>query len=169
MKKGNGFSAAMSIPTRYSDPSRILAGSRTFFVTSSISEKRNLLQPDRSAGLFIGVLYEYREQNKCHLHEFVVMPDHFHLLLTVDSSMTIEKAVQLIKVDLRLAPERNWVFERRFGKGDSELRINEGEAYSRVAEYIRNNPVERGLAWIAEGSPYSSAFPGFEVDPAPQG
>jgi putative transposase len=87
----------MSIPIRHSDPSRVIAGARTFFVTSSIAEKRNLLQSDRSAGLFIKMLYEHRAQRRFSLHEFVVMPDHFHLLLTVDSGMTIEKAVQFVK------------------------------------------------------------------------
>jgi REP element-mobilizing transposase RayT len=87
----------MAIPRRYSDPSRTIAGSRTFFVTSSISEKRNLLQSDRSAELFVRVVYEYRIQGKFRLHEFVVMPDHFHLLLTVGSELTIERALQFIQ------------------------------------------------------------------------
>jgi putative transposase len=74
----------MSIPLRHADPLRTTAGARTFFVTSSTSGKRNLLQSDRSAGLFVSVLYDYRAQGKFRLHEFVVMPDHFHALLTVE-------------------------------------------------------------------------------------
>jgi putative transposase len=31
------------------------------------------------------------------VNEFVVMPDHLHLLLTLGSNMSIEKAVQLVK------------------------------------------------------------------------
>jgi putative transposase len=34
---------------------------------------------------------------KFRLHDFVVMPDHLHLLITVGSGMTIEKAMQFIK------------------------------------------------------------------------
>jgi REP element-mobilizing transposase RayT len=37
----------------------------------------------------------YREQRKYLLHEFVVMPDHFHLLITPIE--TLERALQLIK------------------------------------------------------------------------
>ncbi len=62
----------MAIPLRHSNPLHVIAGARTFFVTSSISGKRNLLQSDRSAGLFIRVLYDYRTQRKFRLHEFVV-------------------------------------------------------------------------------------------------
>src|SRR5713226_284703 len=87
----------MAIPLRHSNPLHVIAGARTFFVTSSISGKRNLLQSDRSAGLFIRVLYDYRTQRKFRLHEFVVMPDHFHALLTVECDMSIERALQFIK------------------------------------------------------------------------
>jgi hypothetical protein len=59
--------------------------------------KQKLLQSDRAAELFLRVLYDYRAQNKFRLHEFVVMPDHFHVLLTVGSEITIERAVQFIK------------------------------------------------------------------------
>jgi len=46
-------------------------------MTSSIIAKRSLLQSERSAALFIRVLYAYRAERKFRLHEFVVMPDHF--------------------------------------------------------------------------------------------
>jgi len=39
----------MAIPLRRADPANITAGLRTFFVTSSIAGKRNLLQSHRSA------------------------------------------------------------------------------------------------------------------------
>jgi len=90
--KEAGFSRClMATPIRRADPIRVTAGARTFFVTSSICKKRNLLQSDRMAGLFLRVLYDYRAQNKFRVHEFVIMPDHFHLLLTVESEMTIAR------------------------------------------------------------------------------
>jgi len=76
--------AAMAIPLRRSNPTTIAVGLRMFFVTSSIVEKRNLLQSQRSAILFIEVLYHYRDERRYLLHGFVVMPDHFHVLITVE-------------------------------------------------------------------------------------
>ncbi|MGA7558320.1 MAG: transposase [Terriglobales bacterium] len=87
----------MSIPIRNPDQSHVIASERTFFVTSSTWGKRALLQSARGARLLIDVLYHYRQQHKYLLHEFVVMPDHFHVLITVDAEMTIEKSAQLIK------------------------------------------------------------------------
>ena len=49
------------------------------------------------AELFLDTLQRYREQHKFLLHEFVLMPDHFHLLLTPAPEVPMEKAVQLIK------------------------------------------------------------------------
>ena len=49
----------------------------------------------RTAQLFVGVLQHYRLQEKYLLHQFVLMPDHFHLLIT--PALTLERAMQLIK------------------------------------------------------------------------
>jgi putative transposase len=36
-------------------------------------------------------------ERKFQLHDFVVMPDHLHLLIAVHEDMAIEKAMQLVK------------------------------------------------------------------------
>lgn len=160
----------MAIPIRHSAPSRVVAGARTFFVTSSIAGKRNLLQSDRSAGLFIRVLYDYREQRKFRLHEFVVMPDHFHVLLTVESNSSVERTMQFIKGGFAFRAGRELGFRAPvWQKGFSEVRIADAEAFQQVRDYIRNNPVARYLASNAEQFLHSSAYPGFQLDPPPQG
>ncbi len=63
-------------------PYRGWTSSSTYFVTASCYEKQCLLQSDRMAQLLVDVLHHYREQTKYLLHEFVVMPNHFHLLIT---------------------------------------------------------------------------------------
>jgi putative transposase len=167
----DGFShCLMAIPLRNAYSARVTAGARTFFVTSSICEKRNLLQSDRSAGLFVRILYDYRVQGKFRLHDFVVMPDHFHLLLTVDCAMTIERAVQFVKGGFAFRAGRELGFSAPvWERGFSEGRILDAGTFKRTREYIRNNPVDRNLVSDVERYPYSSAYPGFEIDAAPQG
>ena len=70
---------------------------RTFFVTTVTNMGRRLLQSERNAELLIDVLRSLVAECKFELHDFVIMPDHLHLLLTVYDEMTIEKAMQLIK------------------------------------------------------------------------
>lgn len=116
------------------------------------------------------VLYEYRAQSKFRLHEFVVMPDHFHLLLTVGCDLTIERAMQFVKGGFAFRAGRDLGFRSPvWQKGFSEVRILDAETYQRVSEYIRDNPVRRHLAYVAAEFPHSSAHAGFELDPAPQG
>jgi putative transposase len=116
------------------------------------------------------VLYDYRAQGKFRLHEFVVMPDHFHTLLTVKCDSTIERAVQFIKGGFAFRAGRELGLRAPvWQKGFSEVRILDAEAFVKTGEYIRNNPVAWHLVAEASEYRYSSAFPGFELDPAPLG
>lgn len=45
----------------------------------------------------IDVLRSYVQAGEFRLHDFVVMPDHVHLLMTVGGGMTVERAMQFIK------------------------------------------------------------------------
>lgn len=79
------------------NPYRGQTGRGTYFITADCFQKKRMLQSDRSVRLLIDVLYHYRGQGKYLLHEFVVMPNHLHLLLTPDGETTLERAMQLIK------------------------------------------------------------------------
>lgn len=76
-------------------PRRGNTGHNCYFITASAFQKRNILQSNRMARLFVEVLLDYHCQTKYLLHEFVVMPDHFHLLIT--PLETLERSMQLIK------------------------------------------------------------------------
>ncbi len=78
------------------------------------------MQSERNAGLLIDVLRSLVSEGKFELHDFVIMPDHLHLLMTVDDEMTIEKAMQLIKgrFSHRLSHEFGYLW--RGGSGDSQ-------------------------------------------------
>lgn len=159
----------MGIPIRHSRPENVLAVERTFFVTSSTWGKKRLLQSDRCAELFISVLYEYRGQDKYRLHEFVVMPDHFHVLITVGDGVTIERTVQFIKGGFAFRAGKEFGLRAPvWQKGFSESRIRDGRSFAARRNYIRNNPVAAFLARQPEEYCYSSAYSGFGLDPPPQ-
>jgi putative transposase len=77
-------------------PHRGVTSESTYFITANVLQKRSLFQLDKIARLFIEILLDYREQKKYLLHEFVVMPDHFHLILTPKGN-TLERAMQFAK------------------------------------------------------------------------
>ncbi|MGH9607340.1 MAG: transposase [Terracidiphilus sp.] len=67
---------------------------QTYFVTSDTWERRELFRAEPWARLFFKTLLSHRGEAYL-LHEFVLMPDHFHLL--VSPSGSLERAIQLIK------------------------------------------------------------------------
>ena len=133
--------------------------SRTSFTTSKTTEGRNLLQSERMALLFIDVLRSYVAAKKFKISDFVVMPDHVHLQLTVNESMSIEKAMQLIKggFSYRVRKELGYQGEI-WQRGFSEIRILNRSSFLKHREYIEQNPVEAGLVDSPEKFPYSSAY-----------
>jgi putative transposase len=162
---GYEISSSMFIPSRHASPARLMTCHRTFFVTSSIFAERSLLQSTRAAKLFLELLYEYRQRGTYLLHEFVIMPDHFHLLITVGSNMTIERAVQFVKSGFAFRAGREFgfrapVWQKRF----SEIRILDEQAFLNARAYIHANPVKRGLALTPTAYEFSSAHPSFELD-----
>ena len=151
------------------NPYRGSTGPFTYFITASTYMKKFLLQSDRSASLLVEVLYHYRSQGKYLLHEFVVMPNHFHLLITPCAGTALERALQLIKGgfsfrrDKELG-ERGEIWETSF----YDHRTRGAAEYARLRDYIHQNPVKRGLCEKAEEFPFGSANPKFERDEVPQ-
>jgi putative transposase len=111
-----------------------------------------------------------RAQGKFELHEFVVMPDHFHLLLTPAPDVPLEKAVQLIKggFSFRVKKELGSNSEI-WGTGYIEHRVKDFGDYRRHVAYIRENPVRARLAERAAAYPYGSASGRWPTDPPPHG
>ena len=140
---------------------------QTYMVTSSTWGRRDLFSKESWAKLLIDTLYHYRGTAYL-LHEFVIMPDHVHLLLTPKTSL--EKAVQFIKggFSYRAKSELGSNMEI-WQKGFSDHRIRDASDYRLHHVYIRQNPIRRNLCERAEEYRYSSAHTGFVLDPAPQG
>src|SRR5579863_5610181 len=69
----------------------------TYFVTTKTWENRTIFQVTENAEILIKCLLEYRDKRAYLLHEFVVMPNHLHLLLTPGDETSLEKAMQFIK------------------------------------------------------------------------
>jgi len=138
----------------------------TYFITAASAQRRPVFQTDKMARLFLDVLFHYRDQKKYDLHEFVLMPDHFHALLT---SQSIEKAAQFIKGGFSYRAKKELNFNGDiWAPSYHDRRVRDWEEYSEFRKYIRLNPVRARLCGAAEQYPYSSAASGFILDPLQQ-
>ena len=140
---------------------------QTYFVTSLTWERRPFFRHQRWAELFIQVLRHYRE-TAYFVHEFVLMPDHFHLIITPKTSL--ERSIQFLKggFSYRAKTELHSNMEV-WQRGFSDHRIRDAADYAQHVEYIYSNPVRKHLCATPQEYPYSSANNKFLFDSAPQG
>ncbi len=148
-------------PTRQSTRS-----GETYFVTSQTWQRRNLFRNETWAQLFLQTLHSYRGRAYL-LHEYILMPEHFHILIT--PSVTLERALQFIKGGFSFRAKKELQSPMEIWQtGFSDHRIRSADDYQIHVEYIYRNPVGRKLVDRAADYPYCSAFPGSLKDDVPQ-
>ena len=149
-------------PTR--EPAR--NNGQTYFVTGQTWQRRALFLNGPWAELFIETLHRYRKSAYL-LHEFVLMPEHFHALITPVESL--EKSVQYVKGGFSFRAKKDLGSNLEiWQKGFTDHRIRDEEDYEKHVHYIYSNPVKRKLSVKAIDYPYCSAFDGFELDTVSQ-
>jgi putative transposase len=141
---------------------------RTFFITTVTWQRLPIFRDETRARLLIEVMAGYRDLGKYLLHEFVVMPDHVHLLVKPADEISVERVVQFIKggYSYRLRKvEKIQVWQESF----TNHRIRDADDYQRHCEYVRMNPVRARLVRDAEAYPFSSAGAAVRLDAVPRG
>jgi putative transposase len=141
----------------------------SYFVTTKCWEGRSLFQVTEVAEILLNTLLHYRDSGAYSLHEFVIIPDHLHLMLTSGPETSLEKAVQLIKggSSHRIHKERGGKMEI-WQVGFHDWTIRDLDDWKAKVSYIRMNPVKARLSVRGEDWAYSSANRKFCMDPIPE-
>jgi putative transposase len=148
-------------------PPRGNTGYSVYFITAATAQRTPLFRKEPMAQLFIEVLFHYRDHKNYLLHEFVVMPDHFHLLIS--PTLSLERSLHLIKGGFSYRAKKELGFAGEiWEKSFYDRRVRGAEDYYNFKQYIRQNPVKRGLVAAFTDYPYSSARPEFVMDEVPQ-
>jgi len=146
-------------------PGRLISPPGTYFITFSTWQRRRLFVVESYVRMFLTTLYRHRRDSRYLLHEFVLMPEHVHLLITPAADVAIEHAIQLIKGSF--SHEIGSVIGRKrevWQRGFTDHRIRDLPDFVAHRQYIHENPVKRGLVTRAADYRYSSAYPGFKLD-----
>ena len=116
---------------------------------------QNLFQSERFANLLIDVIRSNVRLRRFEVIDFVVMPNHLHIVFTVRGNTTVERAAQCIKggFSFRVERELGYVGEV-WQPGFSEERVDSPEALQAILEYIAQNPVRAGLAKRPDEYPF---------------
>ena len=142
----------------------------TYFVTTKAWQNVSVFQVQESAEIVVRKILEYRDKKNYLLHEFVLMLNHLHLLLTPSETVSLERAVQLIK-----GGSSHEIHVVRGNKiqiwqsGFHESRVRDWVDYKTKSDYIRFNPVAAKLVQRPQDWRFGSASGQFALDPIPQG
>ena len=76
---------------------RYYGGGDLHFITCSCYQRRPWLDSDERRDLFLTILEEVRAEHRCVVLGYVVMPEHFHLLMSEPQVGTPSTAMQSVK------------------------------------------------------------------------
>lgn len=140
------------------------------YITCSCYHRWPLLHTARSRDCFVRVLAEVRERYHFKLVGYVVMPEHFHLLISEPAIGTPSTVMQVLKqVTVRRMRRRRFrnpaqlplfqdahglprFWQRRF----YDFNVWSEKKKREKLHYMHNNPVKRGLVTHPKLWPWSS-------------
>jgi len=138
-------------------------------VTSRTWQSRQIFKTPPPCEIFIEFLLHYRDQGAYGLHAFVLMPDHFHVLITPGQTTSLERAVQFIKGGSSKAIRERLLFSFPiWQRGFSDHRIRDAPDYGSHLGYLEQNPVSKRLSVTPGEFCWSSASGKFRLDEVPQ-
>ena len=132
------------------------------FITCSCYRRRPLLASTWRCDLFLQVLEEVRQRYSFVVVAYVVMPEHFHLLISEPEIGTPSVLIQAVKIGFARRVINHWglppsgtpahIWQRRF----YDFNVWGREKRVEKIRYIHRNPVRRGLVQNPEDWPWSS-------------
>lgn len=136
-----------------------------YFVTAKTWQRRPLFGKEGPAKILLEQILSCRERGFYKLHAFVIMPEHFHALLTPGDKATLEKAMQMIKGGSAYEIRKQLMYRFPIWQpGYHDRWIRSVEEYETRKRYIELNPVTAKLVDRAEAYALSSANGRFVLD-----
>jgi len=138
---------------------RELVEGAAYHVTSRTNDRIRVFENKLGRRIMILVLEDAKEKYGFRLHNFCIMPNHIHLLITPSNGTKLSCIIQWIKTH----SAKRWNFihgskdhmwgERFFSRPVKDLR-----EYFFVHNYIAQNPVKAGLTHCAQDWKASGAY-----------
>jgi putative transposase len=139
---------------------RELVEGAIYHVTSRTNGKIYVFDQELDKKIMLLVLEDAKEKYGFKLHNFCIMPNHIHLLITPTNGTNLSRIVQWIKT--KSAKIWNGIHgskDHLWGERFFSRVMKDGAEYIIADNYIDQNPVKAGLAnspeeWVASGAFY---------------
>ena len=120
-------------------PSWVPLHSRYFLTINAKQRKKNTLCIETVAEYLLNNMHVYEEQQKWFLHVAIIMPDHLHFIVSFSPECGIQQPVKAWKAFQKKSLGVSWQ------SGFFEHRLRNEQEFEAKAQYIRENPVRKGL------------------------
>lgn len=125
-------------------PSWVRQGARHFITINCYGRDKSILTDPAVAEILIKGVIKYEQLEYWFVHLLVIMPDHVHAILTFNLERGIQKTVSSWKG----YQARTCGIRRQ--SDFFEHRLRNDDEYAEKANYVRMNPVRKGLVATPE-------------------
>jgi putative transposase len=124
------------------------------FITSSCYQRRPFLKTPESRNIFLAALERFRRLYCFDVLGYVVMPEHFHLLISEPERGDPSKVMQVLKQNVakRTCVDAERLWQKRF----YDFNVVTRKKMIEKIKYIHRDPVMRGLVTSPELWEWSS-------------
>jgi len=129
-------------------PPWVSSGALFFVTIHCAAREREQLTVPATAELLLNAVAHYHDNDRWFARMFLLMPDHAHALIAFPRAESMTKAVADWKRYTARHAEIGW--QRDF----FDHRVRVGENWQLKADYIRANPVRKGLVSRSEDWPW---------------
>lgn len=137
---------------------RVQFGSACYHICSRGTNRRYILGSDEEKDRFLQTLERYQNRMKFEIFAYVLMGNHFHLLLEVQERVGIARVMQgvLLSYSMWYRRQEDYVGHVWQGRYSSRLVETERQFLENI-KYIHQNPVRAGIVNKEEEYLWSSA------------
>lgn len=142
----------------------------TYFITACVdSSMAKPFLEAKVAQVLVEAIQNEHEQMYL-LYAYVVMPDHFHMLIKPVSENSLGKILHKVKGSSAYRINKLLGRNGKFWQAENyDHLIRNALSFREKWEYIKENPVKAHLISTAEEYPFSSFFAGIETKDAKRG
>lgn len=141
---------------------RQMGGPGTFFVTKCLHPRKAVIN-DAIASEICSAFSFYAEKQHIYLGAFVVMLDHWHLLLATADGKTISTRMRDLGRWIGRKTQGDLAVQRcAWQPGFYETRIRSAKQFRFITAYVEENPVRAGLVNNPSDWKWSSAHPSYQ-------
>jgi putative transposase len=144
---------------RHSRLPRVDLKEHSYFLTCCLEGRRPLFKRAALADALVRLYGEARKRDEIALHGYVVMPDHYHVVLTLRGAASISDVVRRVRSAFsRKARKESAITGRVWQRRFYDHVVRDRKDWQDKIEYIHMNPVRGGLVGEQTDYRWSSAW-----------